>query len=1514
MRPGIQAKLLRALQDRRRDDGRGTARREGGRAGHRGHEPGPRGPRAAGRFREDLYYRLNVLADRPAAAAGARRRHPRARRPFPRPVRAGERARAPRFTRRALAALRRHAWPGNVRELANLVQRLVVMTDKPEIDAADLPSLLRFAADPGRGAARTLAEVEAAHVRSVLASAGGNRTRAAEILGIDRKTLGLKLRKFPGSTRTWLSGAFLRGGAILLGATEDRTGRQSRRTATCFQCIDLAHASRATPPPLLACFLQLRRRRCAVKTTSSTAVRGLCATCDLAADVHVPKPQRPRRPALPRVRGGLDGGPAPGPRAWRMTVDTGIGEVRPAPSGGLCATCDLRATCTVPPGALRAPCSARNTAETAEAHHVKKNHPDDAAYARALEAALAAPALDERTARSRLRWLLDPRPEGIRLGEEIPGLGPEELARHIVHPREAVLGVIERRTGLARPLLERIYECLRAPDGSEDRLADLPEERILQEMKWWLADLDFPAYYLANTPPEVIAAQILANRSWEMLGSAAHTNERMKVSMVSREGTRMHWVHRTRCLEVEEEIERDFAGDGQLRDVSVYTPFKDLLLYLVEQTPPGDGDEFSRAAPRGFLAAIEPQARRRYEEVRAAVLAGGGIVVARSFKQETGEHRVMIGFPRGAIIHFLANVNRSMARDGIEVTRKYAVTFGGERPVMVTTLYARQEFPADLATHLVEVGLYPSKGLSDLVESGALTPAECTFAHAVTLFVHQFIRVRDPDLALLAERFGREGDLASIVETLQARIDRDAFPMAAVEQVLRDRPDHVRDLFTVFRQRLDPAAARGTGGDARARLEAAAGAGATGDEAHVVHWALAFVDAVERTNVFLPSRLASCFRLSSRFLADAGARVAPFGVFFVVGRDFHGFHVRFADIARGGIRIVRSATGDDHARNSDSLFEECYNLAFTQHRKNKDIPEGGAKGVVLPGPGRRPRRRRTRSSATSTPCSTFSRRRTRRPCVGWSEEILFLGPDEGSADLMGWAALHARHRGYRYWKAFTTGKEASLGGISHKEHGMTTQGVHRYVLGILRELGSARRTSPRCRRAGPTATSAPTRSWSPATAPSRVVDGGGVHLGSRRARPHRARASRAGGSRLGRVRRGPPRVRRGFAVRVADRDKRLGDGTVVASGTGFRNSFHLDPRCRADLFVPCGGRPKSINLANWRSLLDAEGRPAFRWIVEGANLFITQEARLKLEEKGVAVFKDSSTNKGGVISSSLEVLAALAMDDEGYARLMCTPAGAEEPEFRHRYIAEVVRHIVDRADREFDLLWRVHRATGRPLSVLADEVSARINEITDEVAASSLVNDPAMRLAALRLQVPGAPGGTGRCRRPRRASARGLPAGAGRHGRGEHLRLPPRPRRGLRGVPALRGRARLGDHALVNREPVPVQRDGGAVLEVALGDRADGHQARRRRGDLGGPDGRQLLEHEAGEAGSRGRNSGVSIRVTRTSVPSRASRRFGVRRVGRVHHAPGPETAEAASSPREQRAHEVHLHEVQLRR
>lgn len=148
-----------------------------------------------GVFREDLFFRLNVLT---IAMPALRERgddilllahHFVAKfaEQFGKPT--------PRFSDHALQVLRNYHWPGNVRELENVVQRLVVMTDGDLVEVSDLPSLMRFTALRETGLNRTLLEVEAEYVRNVLASVKGNKTKAAKILGIDRKTLREKLKR-----------------------------------------------------------------------------------------------------------------------------------------------------------------------------------------------------------------------------------------------------------------------------------------------------------------------------------------------------------------------------------------------------------------------------------------------------------------------------------------------------------------------------------------------------------------------------------------------------------------------------------------------------------------------------------------------------------------------------------------------------------------------------------------------------------------------------------------------------------------------------------------------------------------------------------------------------------------------------------------------------------------------------------------------------------------------------------------------------------------------------------------------------------------------------------------------------------------------------------------------------------------------------------------------------------------------------------------------------------------------
>ena len=144
---------------------------------------------AEGRFREDLYYRLNEvtvqippLRERSGdAVALASYFLSRVAAEYGRPARG--------FTASALGALRDHAWPGNVRELENRVKRAVVMTDGPLLSAADLGLAVPGEDTPSLTIRDARARAEREVLQLALAQAGSNLSKAAKLLGISRPTL-----------------------------------------------------------------------------------------------------------------------------------------------------------------------------------------------------------------------------------------------------------------------------------------------------------------------------------------------------------------------------------------------------------------------------------------------------------------------------------------------------------------------------------------------------------------------------------------------------------------------------------------------------------------------------------------------------------------------------------------------------------------------------------------------------------------------------------------------------------------------------------------------------------------------------------------------------------------------------------------------------------------------------------------------------------------------------------------------------------------------------------------------------------------------------------------------------------------------------------------------------------------------------------------------------------------------------------------------------------------------------
>jgi DNA-binding NtrC family response regulator len=152
-----------------------------------------------GLFREDLYYRLNIITiELPPLRERADDIFKLIYFFLEKYVKELGKS-TMKFSPKALNALREYSWPGNVRELQNMIHRLVIMAEDTTIDISDLPESLRFSGRRSQGLDRKLEDVEREHILDTLAANKNNISQTAIILGIDRKTLRDKLKKYKGA-------------------------------------------------------------------------------------------------------------------------------------------------------------------------------------------------------------------------------------------------------------------------------------------------------------------------------------------------------------------------------------------------------------------------------------------------------------------------------------------------------------------------------------------------------------------------------------------------------------------------------------------------------------------------------------------------------------------------------------------------------------------------------------------------------------------------------------------------------------------------------------------------------------------------------------------------------------------------------------------------------------------------------------------------------------------------------------------------------------------------------------------------------------------------------------------------------------------------------------------------------------------------------------------------------------------------------------------------------------------
>jgi glutamate dehydrogenase len=616
------------------------------------------------------------------------------------------------------------------------------------------------------------------------------------------------------------------------------------------------------------------------------------------------------------------------------------------------------------------------------------------------------------------------------------------------------------------------------------------------------------------------------------------------------------------------------------------------------------------------------------------------------------------------------------------------------------------------------------------------------------LFNTQILATTSPAYREMVEAGLMGGDDAALLNafvafchTNLAHAQPDRFRLEEVRNAFHANPQFALQLVNLFRTRFDPAA---KGRKPYARLleetERAVREYNTGHRylddirRDVFRCCLAFIRHTLKTNFFVMEKRAFAFRLDPRYLAELGPdftsdlpAATPFRVTFLFARFGFGYHIGFSDIARGGWRTVVAGTQDDLTTSANTLFRENFVLAHTQHFKNKDIYEGGSKLVLLMDAaalGPEPEQRTLRLHALQRAVldaflDVFVTEKgvARHPNVVdyyREDEPIELGPDENMHDdMIEEIAERSKRRGYLLGIGIMSSKRV---GINHKEYAVTSTGLVKFAEIAMQELGvdihrdafSVKLTGGPNGDVAGNAMRILLRTCP--RAQIRLVLDGTAALSDPRGASRKElsrlllakdldafdpRALHPGGFML--FRSGARKEGLRELYRKVTRTARGVQEEWISIDEFSRQFGELVFTVQADLFVPGGGRPETIDGQNWQKFLLPDGTPSARAVVEGANSFITPEARVQLQRKGVLLMRDASANKCGVISSSYEIIANLLLGEEEFL------------ENKERYVHDVLDILERRAADEARLILARRRETGQLCTEISDSLSGEIN-------------------------------------------------------------------------------------------------------------------------------------------------------------------------------------------------------------